>query len=128
MTEHDPVQEIMLESTGVHPIVLTGDDRGKKEGCCQSPTQSREEGEGCLAFASLVEGPVRLSNLRRKVPTASKKVLIDNLHKLENAGIILRRDLSTKVRHVEYELTQPVGVAMAKLIQEFESEDVQDGS
>ncbi len=29
MTEHDPVQEIVLESRGVHPIVLAGDDPGE---------------------------------------------------------------------------------------------------
>ena len=48
--------------------------------------------------------PVRLSELKRKIPSASKKALTASLRSLEAAHIVLRRDLSSSVLHVEYEL------------------------
>lgn len=50
-------------------------------------------------------GPARLSEMRRLMPNASKKGLTASLRALELARIITRRDLSTAVLHVEYELT-----------------------
>src|SRR5579871_357699 len=47
-------------------------------------------------------GPVRLSELKRQIPLASKKGLTARLRSLEAARVILRRDLSTSVLHVEY--------------------------
>lgn len=49
------------------------------------------------------DSPVRLSDLRRSHPSASKKALTASLRSLEKRGIIIRRDLSTSVLHVEYE-------------------------
>jgi DNA-binding HxlR family transcriptional regulator len=63
----------------------------------------------CVMFGR----PVRLSQLRRMIPTASKKALTANLRSLEKAQIIFRRDLSDSLLHVEYEL---VGLARAPLI------------
>ena len=48
--------------------------------------------------------PVRLSELRRQIPLASKKALTANLRSLESVGVVLRRDLSGSVLHVEYEI------------------------
>ena len=48
--------------------------------------------------------PVRLSELKREIPSASKKALTASLRSLEAAQIVLRRDLSSSVLHVEYEL------------------------
>lgn len=53
-------------------------------------------------------GPVRLGQLRRVIPGASKKVLTENLRNMEAAGLVVRRDLSGQVRHVEYELAEPM--------------------
>jgi DNA-binding HxlR family transcriptional regulator len=51
-------------------------------------------------------GPVRLGELTRLIPAASKKVLTESLRKLEACGLVVRRDLSGQVRHVEYELSE----------------------
>ena len=54
----------------------------------------------------LCEKPQRLSNLRRLIPAARKKMLIDTLHALEELGWIVRADLSTDLKHVEYSLQE----------------------
>ncbi len=54
----------------------------------------------------LVDGPLRLSQLRRALPSCSKKVLIDTLHSLERIGWVERREYDTKVRRVDYVLTE----------------------
>jgi len=53
-------------------------------------------------LCAMREGPVRLSVLKRQIPLASKKALTARLRSLEAARMILRRDLSTSVLHVEY--------------------------
>lgn len=53
----------------------------------------------------IVEGPVRLSQLRRVMPECSKKVLIDTLHGLEELGWIERKEYPSKLKRVEYSLT-----------------------
>jgi DNA-binding HxlR family transcriptional regulator len=57
-------------------------------------------------LCSMKSKPIRLSDLRRSLPFASKKALTASLRSLEAAQVIVRRDLSTSVLHVEYELTQ----------------------
>jgi DNA-binding HxlR family transcriptional regulator len=52
------------------------------------------------------EGPVRLGQLGRLIPSASKKVLTENLRKLESAGLVIRTDMSGQIRHVEYDLAE----------------------
>jgi len=64
--------------------------------------------EGKWRFAvvsNLVEGPQRLSTLCRLIPAASKKMLIDTLHSLEALGWLVRIDLSTQLKRVEYGLS-----------------------
>ena len=53
----------------------------------------------------LCDGPARLSQLQRKIPRASKKALTASLRLLELSKLVLRRDLSTSVLHVEYNLS-----------------------
>ena len=55
-------------------------------------------------LCAMREQPVRLSELKRAIPSASKKALIASLRSLEDAQVVLRRDLSSSVLHVEYEL------------------------
>lgn len=62
------------------------------------------------------EGPVRLSELRRKIPLASKKALTSRLRVLEAAHVILRRDLSNTVLHVEYAITDGVREPLIALL------------
>src|ERR1700678_3543664 len=51
-------------------------------------------------------GPVRLGQLGRLIPSASKKVLTENLKKLESARLVIRTDMSGQIRHVEYDLVE----------------------
>jgi DNA-binding HxlR family transcriptional regulator len=54
-------------------------------------------------LCSIRSGPVRVGQLRRELRTASKKVLTENLRELEDAGLVVRRDLGGSVPHVEYD-------------------------
>jgi DNA-binding HxlR family transcriptional regulator len=64
----------------------------------------------------LDKGPARLSQLRRLFPAASKKVLIQQLKEMERDGLVLRTDLSHRLRHVEYSLSQKRGFATLQLV------------
>jgi len=57
-------------------------------------------------LCAMRSGPVRLGQLARLIPGASKKMLTQNLRQLEADGIIVRKDLSDIVLHVEYELNE----------------------
>jgi DNA-binding HxlR family transcriptional regulator len=67
-------------------------------------------------LVTMLDGPVRLGQLRRLIPHVSKKVLIQQLHELARAGIIVRTDLSEKIKHVEYTISAPLGVAVTDLL------------
>ena len=64
----------------------------------------------------LQRGPARLSQLRRTFPSASKKMLTQHLREMERDGLIIRTDLSGRLRHVEYSLSDSRGVAVLQLI------------
>lgn len=67
-------------------------------------------------LVQMIDRPVRLGQLRRLIPRASKKVLVQQLHELENDGVILRTDLSGKIKHVEYAISVPLGLAVVNLV------------
>src|SRR5882757_5109602 len=52
-------------------------------------------------LCAMREHSVRLSDLKRAIPTASKKALTASLRSLEAAQVVLRRDLSNTVLRVE---------------------------
>src|SRR5271156_4802414 len=56
-----------------------------------------------------------LGRLGRVVP-ATRKVLTENLRKLESAGLITRTELSGRIRHVEYDLVEPVKLGTYRLL------------
>ena len=60
-------------------------------------------------LCSIRSGPIRLGQLRRELGNASKKVLTENLRELEDAGLVVRRDLGGSVRHVEYDFSEEMG-------------------
>lgn len=60
--------------------------------------------------------PVRLSELKREIPSASKKALTASLRSLEAARVVLRRDLSSSVLHVEYELADAMREPLVALL------------
>ena len=67
-------------------------------------------------LSQLQHGPIRLSQLRKKFPDASKKMLTQHLREMEEDGLIIRTDLSARLRHVEYSLEDSLGVAVLHLI------------
>lgn len=71
-------------------------------------------------LSRLQNGPARLSQLRRMFPRASKKMLTQHLREMERDGLIVRADLSDKLCHVEYSLSDPRGLAVSRLIHMLE--------
>jgi DNA-binding HxlR family transcriptional regulator len=61
-------------------------------------------------------GPVRLGQLTRLIPGASKKMLAMNLRQLEADGIIVRRNMSDLVLHIEYELGSSTRAGVCALL------------
>ena len=55
-------------------------------------------------LCELRQGPVRLGQLKRLIPTASKKALTSSLRWLEVSGLVVRKDLTQSILHIEYEL------------------------
>lgn len=62
------------------------------------------------------ERPVRLGELRRMIPSASKKGLTSSLRLLEAAKVIVRNDLSQSVLHVEYEIAEDARTKLTALM------------
>ncbi len=60
--------------------------------------------------------PVRLSHLTRLIPSASKTALRASLRSLEAAKIVVRRDMSGIVLHVEYDFADDMRAAMSSLL------------
>jgi DNA-binding HxlR family transcriptional regulator len=67
-------------------------------------------------LCALLDGPVRLNQLRRLIPTASKKAITANLRSLETVQLILRRD---SVLHVEYEIAEAAREPLAALVNQL---------
>jgi DNA-binding HxlR family transcriptional regulator len=65
---------------------------------------------------AMKDKPVRLRDLMRTHPSASQKALTASLRSLESSQIILRKDLSTSVLHVEYELTESMRQPVIELL------------
>jgi DNA-binding HxlR family transcriptional regulator len=70
-------------------------------------------------LCALLDGPVRLSQLTRLMPAASKKALTANLRALEKVRLISRRDLSNSVLHVEYEIAETAQAPLAALVEQL---------
>ncbi|MBC8070820.1 MAG: helix-turn-helix transcriptional regulator [Deltaproteobacteria bacterium] len=63
----------------------------------------------------LFEGPKRLSELKRLVPAASQKVLVQQLRELEEHGIVHRKVFAEVPPRVEYTVTK-LGVSLQPII------------
>ncbi|MET9803256.1 helix-turn-helix domain-containing protein [Streptomyces sp. NPDC006368] len=68
---------------------------------------------GGLTLGALYEGPVRFSELRRRVDGVSEKMLSQTLHALERDGLVHREARHTSPPRVDYELT-PLGRAVTE--------------
>ena len=60
--------------------------------------------------------PVRLGKLTRLVPSASKKTFRASLRELESKGIVVRRDMSNTVLHVEYDFANDMREVVCSLL------------
>jgi DNA-binding HxlR family transcriptional regulator len=67
----------------------------------------------------LCAGPIRLGKLARLIPSASKKMLTQNLRKLEADGIVIRADFSEVVLHVEYDLNPDFRDSVSSLLDQL---------
>jgi|SRR6185437_6372465 len=67
-------------------------------------------------LSRLQYGPARLGELRRLLPQASKKMLAQHLREMERDGLVVRKNLSGRVLHVEYSLSESGGHAALQLI------------
>jgi DNA-binding HxlR family transcriptional regulator len=59
---------------------------------------------------------VRLSQLTRLIPSASKKALQASLRALEAAEIVVRHDMSGIVLHVEYNFAEDMRATVCSLL------------
>jgi DNA-binding HxlR family transcriptional regulator len=67
-------------------------------------------------LCSMQTKPVRLGQLTRLLPSASKKALLACLRELESARIIVRRDLSETVLRVEYDYADHMRPTIIRLL------------
>ena len=66
----------------------------------------------------LQDEPVRFNDLARLVGGASKKMISERLHQLENQGLVDRQVMDTSPVAVEYSLT-PLGATALKFLDEL---------
>ena len=62
------------------------------------------------------DGPVRLGQLGRALPGASRKMITETLRRLERQDILIRHDLSGKIKHVEYHLNSQIADEIGPLL------------
>ncbi len=112
------------------PIRRGYSERQEREGVTELCHQGRAGDDRPIQFAialiqgkwkigilsSVQRGSVRLSQLRRTFPQASKKMLAQSLREMERDGLIIRTDLSGRLRHVEYSLSNSGGFAVLELM------------
>jgi DNA-binding HxlR family transcriptional regulator len=70
-------------------------------------------------LAAICSGPIRLGQLARLIPGASKKMLTQNLRQMEADGIVVRTDLSEIVLHVEYKLHPDLEGSISSLLEQL---------
>jgi DNA-binding HxlR family transcriptional regulator len=69
-----------------------------------------------VILAHLKEGVHRYSELRRRMPAVSEKMLTQRLRELETDGLVVRYDHKTAAPHVEYQLTAE-GLSLVPVLQ-----------
>lgn len=109
----------MRSGLGVVPRAPRGDSRRQRtnQQACAQVALNLLRGKWKLEILLLLmKGPVRLGQLRRLIPQATKKMLIQRLREMEREGIIVRTEFNGKVKHVEYTVSAPVGIAILNLL------------
>lgn len=78
------------------------------------------EGKWSLAIlCALRDGPVRMGQLKRLLPSASKKAIRQRLRELEEARLVVRTDLSHRVLHIEYDLASDMRPTISELLEDL---------
>ncbi len=72
-------------------------------------------------LCAMRQDPVRLGRLLRLIPGASKKGLRASLRELERAGIVVRRDMSNTILHVEYDFADDIRDIVGTLLDQLET-------
>jgi DNA-binding HxlR family transcriptional regulator len=72
-----------------------------------------------MILLQLKDGPRRFNELRRLLPHITQRMLTLQLRGLERDGIILRKDFSENLPHVEYSFTQR-GLSLGIILGELE--------
>lgn len=73
-------------------------------------------------IAELMNGPIRVGELRRRLGRVSKKILFERLEKLEQSGLVIRTDRSHKnLKRVEYELRGESADAIVSVLRSLSS-------
>ena len=67
-------------------------------------------------LCAMRSGPVHMGQLSRLIPGASKKMLTQNLRRLEADGIVVRHDMSEMVLHVEYDFNHEAREEVCSLL------------
>jgi len=70
-------------------------------------------------LCAMRSGPIRLGQLARLIPGPSKKMLTQNLRQLEADGIVVRKDMSDLVLHIEYELDESTREGVCALLDQL---------
>jgi DNA-binding HxlR family transcriptional regulator len=68
-----------------------------------------------LVLFHLADGPLRFSEIKRRVAGISEKVLIQHLRELTEDGVLLRRDYQEVPPRVDYQLTE-FGATLAQAL------------
>ena len=68
-------------------------------------------------LCQLQYGPVRVGELKRRMRPISKKVLSQHLRRMEKDGLVTRTEIGARIPHVEYALTNSLGIPVLRLIE-----------
>lgn len=109
-------QILMLKSYNFDNRALSATTAERASLACELLLQGKWKLQ-ILSF--MCSGPVRLGQLARLIPGASKKVITQNLRKLEADGVVVRSDFSDVVLHVEYDLSPNFRDSVANLLDQL---------
>ena len=112
------VEEHIADSANAQPESVEAHlDSHSAEECSAQVAINLIQGKWKTRILSRLQcGPVRLGELRRMFPHASKKMLTQHLREMERDGLVIRKDLSGRLLHVEYFLSDSLGFAVLLLI------------
>jgi DNA-binding HxlR family transcriptional regulator len=122
--------EILLPVRSFHPVTEYRATRLKviRRGEAFPAAESRPASRGLDSLSGrwtvpilceVRRGPVRLGQLTRLLPGASRKMIAETLRRLEAQGLLQRRDFSGKVKHVEYHLAQELRPELELLLDQL---------